>query len=133
FEKRSEIALHLHMLSTVVSAEEVYKGTAQPYQHQDELWIWIPETEVGFDLLRRFLSAFQDSPGVKNNALELVLSGKNCEAVQAIFSESFLKIPVSQDPSGEKRDWPLAALRYRAGSMNSRKAAISPFLPEHRG
>ena len=125
FKERSEIDLHMHLISTIVSAEEVYRGTPGNYAHPDELWIWIPSEETAVEHLKRFLTSFQNSPGLKDNPMEVEFLGENAEELALIFKESFLSIPQKRS----KRGIPIAILRYKAGSLNSRKAMISPFLP----
>jgi nanoRNase/pAp phosphatase (c-di-AMP/oligoRNAs hydrolase) len=124
-KEKPEIDLHIHMTSTIVSAEEVYKGTTGKYSHSDELWIWIPNAEMGVEHLKRFLNAFQSSPGLKDNPMEVEFLGPNSDELAAIFKESFVEIPQKR----VKKELPIAVLRFRAGSLNSRKAMISPFLP----
>ena len=125
-EKKPEIDFHLHMISTIVSAEEVYEGGAGKYSHKDELWIWIPEGESAVEHLKRFLNLFQSSPGMKNNTFEVEFLGSNADELALIFKESFIEIPTSRS----NKNLPIAVLRYRAGSLNSRKAMVSPFLPK---
>jgi hypothetical protein len=123
--EKPDIALHIHMISTIVSAEDVYKGTSVKYPHKDELWIWISNEELATELLKRFLTAFQSSPGLKNNSLEVEFLGDNAAELSQIFKESF--VPLVQKSS--KQALPIAILRYNAGSLNSRKAMVSPYLP----
>lgn len=125
FKGKKEIDLHLHMISTIVSAEEVYKGTHGKYPHQDELWLWVPQDETAVNHLKRFLSAFQSSAGLKNNPVEVEYLGSNADELSLVFKESFMEVPEKRS----KRDLPIAVLRYNAGSLNSRKAMVSPFLP----
>lgn len=127
YKDKPEYDLHLHMVSTVVGAEEVYKGTTGEYAHKDELWIWIPPTDVAVEHLKRFLSALQDSAQIKKNDLEVEFLGENAEDLKQIFAESFLPIP--QKIRAKGKSLPIAVLYYKAGSMNSRKAMISPYLP----
>jgi len=124
-QDRSEIDLHLYMISTIVSAEEVYKGEKPNYPHKDELWIWIPETELAIEHLKRFLSAFQVLPALHESGVEVEFLGENSGELKSIFRESFLDVP--QKVTNKKL--PIAVIRYRAGSVNSRKAMISPYLP----
>lgn len=124
-KEKKEIDLHIHMTSTIVSAEEVYKGTVGKYHHKDELWLWIPEGVVAVERLKRFLSAFQGSPAFKKNSLELEFLGENGEELALIFKESFFDIPQKK----MKKDLPIAVLKFNAGTLNSRKAMVSPFLP----
>ncbi len=123
--EKPDIALHIHMISTIASAEEVYKGSSSKYSHKDELWIWIPNEELAIELLKRFLISFQSSPGLKNNPMEVEFLGDNANELSQIFKESFDPIPQKISKQG----LPIAILRYLAGSLNSRKAMISPFLP----
>lgn len=123
--EKSEIDLYLHMVSTIVSADDVYKGNAGNYVHKDEMWIWIPETEMAVEHLKRFLTSFQESPGLKNNPMELEFVGKRAKEYALIFKECFLSVP-SKVVDGEPS---IVILRFKAGSLNSRKAMISPFLP----
>jgi hypothetical protein len=122
---KPEIDLHIHMVSTIVSAEEVYQGAVGKYTHQDELWVWIANKEIAVERLKRFLSSFQSSPGLKQNPLEVEFLGSNADELAMIFKESFIDIPAKV----VKKNLPIAVLRYRAGSLNSRKAMVSPFLP----
>jgi hypothetical protein len=125
-KEKPEVDLHIHMISTIVSAEEVYQGTVGKYKHEDELWIWIPNQELAVEHLKRFLSSFQSSPGLQNNPIKAEFLGSNAEELSMIFKESFLDVPLSR----LKEDLPIAVLKYRAGSLNSRKSMVSPFLPK---
>lgn len=125
FKEKPEIDLHIHMISTIVHAKEVYEGSSGKYSHQDELWIWIPPKETAIEHLKRFLNAFQSSPGLKNNPMEAEFLGSNAQELAQLFKESFIDIPQKR----QKRDLPIAVLRFKAGSLNSRKAMVSPFLP----
>jgi hypothetical protein len=125
-EQKPEIDLHLHMISTVVSAEEVYQGKRAPLSHQDELWIWTPSTDLSQAHLKRFLSAFRESSGLKErDKLSLEFLGENGRELSALFEESFL--PIAQTFRDEAI--PIAVLRFPPGALNSRKATVSPFLP----
>ncbi len=124
-EDSPEFDLHLHMLSTIVGAEEVYQGEIREYAHKDQLWIWIPETEMGASHLKRFLSSFQDCEALVKDSLEVLFLGENTSHLEQIFQESFFPIPHKKG----KGEIAMAILYYKAGSINSRKAMISPFLP----
>ncbi|MBS0625085.1 MAG: hypothetical protein JSS32_03455 [Verrucomicrobia bacterium] len=124
-KKSPEIDLHIHMISTIVSADEVHQGTQGKYKHKDELWIWVSGQETSVDHLKRFLNSFQHSPGLKNNPMDVEFLGENGEDLSLIFRESFAEIP----RKATKGHLPIAVLRYNAGSLNSRKAMVSPFLP----
>ena len=123
--ENTEVDLHLHMISTIPGAEELYNGEEGKYSHQDELWIWIPSTEAGIEHLKSFLSAFRSSPSVIDNEMRVELLGENAKELKQIFEESFGAIPVQVT----QREMPIAVLRFKAGTINSRKAMISPYLP----
>lgn len=126
YKDKPEYDLHLHMVSTIVGAEEVYSGSQGNYSHKDEMWIWIPSTDNGIEHLKRFLTAFQESHQIKQSELEVEFLGDNAEELKQIFTESFL--PVSM--SSVKGKLPIAVLYYKAASLNSRKAMVSPYLPQ---
>ncbi|NGX45075.1 MAG: hypothetical protein K940chlam2_00217 [Chlamydiae bacterium] len=122
-----EVDLHLQMVSTVAGAEDLFSGTGGKYRHRDELWIWVPSSEQAVDHLKRFLNAFQASPQVEENDFEVEFLGSNGNELSQIFKESFKEIP---HHFAEKETLPIAVLRYKAGTLNSRKAMISPYLPK---
>jgi hypothetical protein len=124
-EKQPEIDLHLQMMSTIPGAEELYQGKHEVYPHQDEIWIWIPQTETAVEHLKNFLNAFSRSPAVAENPMEVEFLGDNAAELKQIFEESFKSIRSKTS----KEKLPMAVLRYKAGSINSRKAMISPYLP----
>jgi hypothetical protein len=129
FQEKPQIDLHIHMISTIVSAEEVHHGKTASYSHKDELWIWIPEGDLPVEHLKAFLNHFKNSPGLENNppggGLEVEFLGANAADLALIFKESFFDIP----HKSSNKKLPIAVLRYKAGSLNSRKAMVTPFLP----
>ncbi len=125
YAKNPEIDLHLYMMSTIPSAEELYQGQPMEYPHFDELWIWSPLTEVGIEHLKDFLSNFRSSPALAETPLEVELFGDSASELKQIFEESFK--PTHFKAAQEKIS--LAVLRFKAGLLNSRKAMISPYLP----
>lgn len=132
FESNHEQLLHLHMISTVTSADDLFKGKEISYWHQDELWIWIPPVDGAAEKLKLFLSSFKSSPKIQaigNWNIEFL--GENAKELSQIFKESFLKIPQKMpDSKTAKGELPIAVLRYDAGRLNSRKGMIAPFLPK---
>jgi hypothetical protein len=120
-----EIDFHLHMISTIPGSKELYEGKSAGYPHQDELWFWIPNTEIAIEHLKNFLSNFKTSPAVEKNPMEVELWGENGAVLQQIFKESFKSIPLKIT----KGKLQIAVLKVKAGSLNSRKAMISPYLP----
>jgi len=126
FKEKAEIDLHLHMISTIASASEVYRNQIGPYTHQDELWIWIPENQAGSRHLNSFLSGFQYAMKNYQNNMSLEFIGTPHAEFMEIFAHHFPEIP--QKRTAPKAD-AMAILFYPAGSVNSRKSMITPYLP----
>ncbi len=123
-----EIDLHLFMISTIASSEEVYENSKGKYPHDDELWIWIAPTQSAATHLASFLSAFQNAPEVIKNHLKVSYLGENAKELEEIFIHNFLPVQKVESRVNLKTG-SLAVLYYDAGSINSRKSMISPYLP----
>lgn len=128
FKEHSEIDLHLQMISTLAGAEDLFKGKEGEFSHKDELWIWIPFTEQSIEHLKRFLNAFRSSPQIVKNELSAEFFGEKAKGYEDIFKESFMQIPMKIVTSKGTPSY--AVLKYKAGTINSRKAMISPYLPK---
>lgn len=125
YKAKKEVDLHLHMVSTVAGADELFAGSQGKYPHKDEMWLWIPSTVTAVEHLKTFLNAFRSSPGAAGNEMEVEFLGDNAQELEQIFKESFTPLPCKTTSAG----LPIAVLRFTAGTINSRKAMISPYLP----
>jgi len=125
YKDKKEVDLHLHMVSTIAGAEELYSGAEGKYPHKDEMWLWIPAAEPAVEHLKSFLNAFRSSPGAIGNEMEVEFMGDNAKELEQIFVESFAPVPRKTTAKG----LPVAVLRFKAGTINSRKALITPYLP----
>jgi hypothetical protein len=132
YEERKECDLHMHMISTVPGADDVYQGHEGNYSHQDELWFWIPMEEQAIEHLKTFLNNFRNSPAAIKYPMEVEFLGGNAKELEKIFKESFLPVAKreTEKKDVDKTSLPVAILRYKAGLLNSRKAMISPYLPK---
>ncbi len=130
YSERKDCDLHMHMISTVPGAEDVYADHEVIYDHQDELWIWIPKEEQAVEHLKIFLNSFKESPGVVKSSMEIEFLGDNGKELEMIFNESFLPVIKTTTEKESKISIPVAVLRYKAGLLNSRKAMIAPYLPK---
>ncbi len=128
YQARNDIDFHLHMISTIPSAEEVYRDMIGHYHHLDELWFWVPHTQRAYDHLASFLYAFQSVPEVIDNYMELQIVGPMGHQYQELFEQNFLPIATTLSHDSMTQET-VAILRYQAGTLNSRKALISPYLP----
>lgn len=120
YAANQEIDLHIQMISTVTSAEEVHKGKSGEYAHFDELWLYAPETDLGAEHLQSFLNSFASA--IKMPRIEIHLP--KTKKLGAIFKEAFPHTPPQID-----QELPVAILKYPAGLLNSRKSQIAPHLP----
>ncbi len=127
YKEHKDIALHIQMVSTIASAEELYKGASRDYKHLDEMWLWVPDTQLGLAYLKSFLNAFRSSPAIVHMK-EVEFLGCNQKELAQSFKESFTQIPTKATP----QDLPIAIIRYTAGKINSRKAMITPYLPANK-
>ena len=125
YKEHQEIALHMQMISTIASADEVFSGKERTYDHLDELWVWIPHTNIATSSLKSFLSSFRLTAQA-SQVIEIELLGENSRELSRIFTESFLAVPHKIS----NHNLPIAILRYPAGILNSRKAMITPHLPQ---
>lgn len=120
-----EIDFHLHMVSTISSAEELHKGTSIVYEHKDELWFWIPNTPLSIEHLQLFLSNFKQVLAPFQNSLDATFYGKYAKQWSQLFKESFLSIEHTLKQDAE---YNVVVLQFPAGTLNSRKAKVAPHL-----
>jgi hypothetical protein len=126
-EESPEIDLHLHMICTIPSADEVFKGKIGPYSHQDQLWIWTPETSSGYHHLNSFLAGFVSNIQHLTEGIQLDFLDSPPQEFVNILSHHFYATPKQTLAMG--LTMPMAVLQFKAGTLNSRKSMISPYLP----
>ncbi len=132
YENNRELLLHLHMVSTVTSGDDLFKGKQISYWHKDELWVWIPKTEGAIEKLKLFLTSLKESPWTRAiEHWEADFIGERAKEFSQIFTESFFKMSHSLlELSSEEKPLSIAILKYDAGRLNSRKGMIAPYLPK---
>ena len=123
-----ELDFHLHMVSTIASAEEVHEGLEGHYHHRDQMWLWGPPTWQAKAHLSSFLLGFQSVLAAQDSQVTLEICAPLAEgaAIAAIFRRHFLQAATTLNP---REEGPWAIVHFRAGSINSRKSMITPFLP----
>lgn len=125
--RNPELLLHIQMISTIPSAEDVYSGRKKPHSHQDEMWISLPETRGAVDVLQHFLSSF--SRALKSRKEVVVhLLGEKASGWEPVFRE-YVDVEGADRPALLPKGFGLARLRFAAGRFNSRKSAVSVHLP----
>lgn len=127
YEKDAAIDLHIHMISTIPSADEVYKDKVGHYSHQDELWFWVPSTPRAYDHLTSFLVAFQSATKFVPSTSNLEFLSETPEEMEQIFIRNLPGL--SHKKLSGKPHLSMAVLYFPAGLLNSRKAMITPYLP----
>jgi len=125
-QEQPEIDLHLHMISTIPSADEVYADKGGRYSHLDELWFWVPSTQKAYDHLASFLTSFQASHQFNQEAY-LEFLPDVVEDIQQIFMRNCPQLTYRQ--TTDKPNLPIVVLHFSAATLNSRKAMITPYLP----
>lgn len=126
YHENPEIDLHIHMISTISSADEVYNDRVGHYEHQDQLWFWVPQNQRAYDHLASFLTAFQAAHRFGNESRFEFFKPCN-EELRQIFIRNARGIPYYEAENNIKV--PAVILHFGAGLLNSRKAMITPYLP----
>lgn len=130
YTARAYVTLHLHMCSTISGAEEVFESVStKGCAHLDELWFWLPERDLARENLAVFISGLAHSNELRGRALELELINDRDHAFGELVENCFSNCRVMSTHCGEF-ETPMFVLRFPAGALNSRKASISPHLPQ---
>lgn len=124
--KQPEIDLHMHMISTITSADEIYEDRVGQYAHQDQMWFWVPNTPKAHEHLASFMTAFQPLQKLGTSARFELLAGVSDE-VEKIVKDKCGGVPCKKITTGP--NLPVVVMYFEAGKLNSRKAMISPYLP----
>lgn len=130
-QRKPEVDLHLFMVSTLTGLEGTIEHKDSKTVHHDEIWLFIPKNQdAGMTHLRSFCNNFGASTGAQKSVKKVRIQGKNefFEDLVATTLEPLLKVPVELEKGDNEN--PLIILEVTPGSMNSRKAMITPFLPK---
>jgi hypothetical protein len=125
FQERPKVSLHLFMLSTVPSAEELFSGNPAKADYQDELWFWIPEDRKAELQLKSFLQEFSKSIKLDKQVLGIEFLGKSVRH-EHHFMEAFAHKEVHF--TSVKSDLDMIVLKIEIGSLVSRKTDIAVYL-----
>lgn len=125
------VNLYIQMISTVAGAKDVYENRTSGYNHEDELWFWSSMTSTGIESLISFLRGFRYARELHGLAMKLTLYGPKALTLRTIFEQNFLELPISINNESARYDGAFATLLFKAGKLNSRKAVITPYLPQN--
>lgn len=128
YSNHDALDLHIHMISTISDADDVYKGGAADYQHKDSIWIWVPNTNQAIHHLSAFLNSFKNIPAVTSNHMQYQVLSNSMTDYENILKLHFSGA-VSKNLVKTKKKMPVVILSFDAGTLNSRKAQITPCLP----
>jgi hypothetical protein len=124
--KSSVVDLFLQMNSTIEM-----KGSKSNSEGLDEIWIRInSNSEQAESRLRIFFNSFAQSNKYPEVIEEVIIEGSNTEDNKTLIPiiTNNLKLPYTIKDNKEKRS--IICLKIKQGSLNSRKADITPFLPK---
>jgi hypothetical protein len=124
-KEREEISLHMFMMSTVSSADELFSDKPFKPNYMDELWIWVAEDKKGLHHLKNFVKEFSNSKRGQDLDFVLEFSG-DAHVYESIFDEVYKgqklqKVFLKDGPS-------MAVLKVAVGSMKSRKTDLAVYL-----
>lgn len=122
------IDFHLHMISTIPSADDVYQEKNDRYGHKDYIWLWVPDAAQAINHLTSFLNSFKQSPVVQSNHMQYQILDNSGLDYQSILKHHFIDA-VAVEKIKTKKKMPVIILSFDAGTLNSRKAQITPYLP----
>ena len=128
YSENNELTLHMQMISTIASAEDVYRGTTDSYTHRDEIWIWTPSNQLAGEHLNSFLSSFSSSVK-KREEISLEIRGEQTGFWKPLFNDYFKDL-VARGSFSPQEVHSVIILRFPACRFNSRKTAISVHLPQ---
>ncbi len=128
-KEKEEIDLHLLMLTTLTSAEELYHGQVGEYTHRDELCCWYPpDSKSGFNHLKSFLQEFLSLSSIRTMEIDVELHGKRSQEFRSLL-EAIIRTPIRHIEEFPKEKNSFLILKVDPGSINSRKSKITPCLP----
>lgn len=131
--KNSQVDFFLHMMSTIPGGLEAYEGKPPSPDEYDEFWLsGIPEADESISRMRQFLTSLLLSPRHQGRHFEVHLVGPNAEQLpifKGILKETIHDKEVQFRESQELKAM-VMVFRFQQGTMNSRKADITPFLPK---
>lgn len=122
----SDISLHAFMLSSVLSAEELFADLPDKREYKDEMWFWIPPGDKRiFYQLTEFLTDFIHIPTLKQADLEVEIYDNKVGYKTAFEgAASGRKIGIKT----HKSDLEFAILRIPPRSVTSRKGQVATCL-----
>ena len=131
--KDSGVDFFLHMMSTIPGANEAYHNISVNVDQDDEFWLsGMPDADESVSRMRQFFISMRKSPNHQNINLRCQIEGQSGHHKQVF--EGILKDTLGQAefPFIENNElpYPVIVFRFNQGTLNSRKAHITPILPK---
>ena len=130
--KSPEVDFFLHMTSTIPGAKEAYDGTMKSDGEEDEIWLSVNyDSDQSTSRFRQFLDFIKVSPKYSQIKLHLSIEGPAGDGRDLLSSIIRVTVPHMKCDFVEETDIPepIVVFKFTQGTMNSRKADITPFLP----
>ena len=130
--KSPEVDFFLHMTSTIPGAKEAYDGSMKSNGEEDEIWLSVNyDSDQSTSRFRQFLDFIKVSPKYSQIKLHLSIEGPAGNGRDLLTSIIRVTVPHMKCDFVEETDIPepIVVFKFIQGTMNSRKADITPFLP----
>lgn len=130
--KSPEVDFFLHMTSTIPGAQEAFEGTMKCDGEEDEIWLSVNyDSDQSTSRFRQFLDFIKVSPKYSQIKLHLSIEGPAGKGRDLLSSIIRVTVPHMVCDFVEETDIPepIVVFKFTQGTMNSRKADITPFLP----
>jgi hypothetical protein len=131
--KVSEVDFFLHMMSTIPGADEAYRGIANQTGTDDEFWLsGLPEADESVSRMRQFFINLRKSSIHQNINLRCHIEGTAGPRIEIFTNILNDTLGEGNYPFVENKalSLPVIIFRFAQGSLNSRKAHITPLLPK---
>ncbi|MCH2204441.1 MAG: hypothetical protein MK132_01015 [Lentisphaerales bacterium] len=129
--KSSEVDFFLHMISTIAGGKEAYEGKMPDNGEEDEIWLSVNyDSDQSTSRFRQFLEYLKDSPKFNQIKMHMTIEGPASDGRDLIAGILRVTVPhATYDFLENDLPEPIVVFKFKQGTLNSRKADITPFLP----
>lgn len=118
------LLFHLMMLSTMPDAKGLYDGSQNVFHHRDQLWIWVPQSDIALSKLALFLRAFEKGKASMVSDMKIECRGEHAAIYGEVVKEWCSLVPVEISTGGLS----LIVIDHPAATLVSRKKDIAPYV-----
>ena len=129
--KSSEVDFFLHMISTIAGGKEAYEGKIPDNGEEDEIWLSVNyDSDQSTSRFRQFLEYIKESPKFNQIKMHMTIEGPASPGRDLIAGILRVTVPAATyDFLENDLPEPIVVFKFKQGTLNSRKADITPFLP----